>query len=243
MAASVATNRDEVLVLDPAHASKREFKQRLRSTRGSNKLDLVASLPPGGNRRIIAVMSSPGLRANVPYTYQEYQYLPNDGRRYEIVEGELYVTPAPSPMHQTVSRRLQFALMKQLEEPGIAFIFNAPFDVILAETSVVEPDLAIIRQGRRGSLSKRGFEGAPDVVVEILSPSTRGNDVFLKKAAYARLGVAEYWIVDPELGRIEVFRLKEGGYDQGLLFDRSATLSSPSFPEIVVPLAPLFAPL
>jgi len=200
-------------------------------------------LLPGANRRIIAVMSSPGLRANVPYTYQEYQYLPNDGRRYEIVEGELYVTPAPSPMHQTVSRRLQFVLMKQLEEPGIAFIFNAPFDVILAETSVVEPDLAIIRQGRRGSLSKRGFEGAPDVVVEILSPTTRGNDVFLKKTAYARLGVAEYWIVDPDLGRIEVFRLKEGGYDQGLLFDRSATLSSPSFPEIVVPLAPLFAPL
>jgi len=102
--------------------------------------------------------------------------------------------------------------------------------VILAETSVVEPDLAIIRQGRRGSLSKRGFEGAPDVVVEILSPTTRGNDVFLKKAAYARLGVAEYWIVDPDLGRIEVFRLKEGGYDQGLLFDRSATLSRPRFP-------------
>jgi Uma2 family endonuclease len=108
---------------------------------------------------------------------------------------------------------------------------------------VVEPDLVIIRQGRRGSFSKRGFEGAPDVAVEILSHGTRGNDVFLKKAAYARLGVAEYWIVDPDLGRIEVFRLKEGGYDQGLLFDRSATLSSPSFPEIAVPLAPLFAPL
>ena len=188
-------------------------------------------------------MSSPGLRANVPYTYQEFQYLPNDGRRYEIIEGELYVTPAPSTMHQTVSRRLQFALMTQLEEPGVAFIFDAPFDVILSETSVVEPDLVIIRQSRRGSFSQRGFEGPPDVVVEILSPATRGNDVFLKKAAYARLGVAEYWIVDPDLARIEVFRLKEAGYDQGLLFDRSATLSSPSFPQIAVPLEPLFAPL
>jgi Uma2 family endonuclease len=201
------------------------------------------ALLPDANRRILQVMSSPGLRANVPYTYQEFQYLPNDGRRYEIIEGELYVTPAPSTMHQTVSRRLQFALMKQLEEPGVAFIFNAPFDVILSETSVVEPDLLIIRQSRRGSFSKRGFEGPPDVVVEILSPATRGNDVFLKKAAYARLGVAEYWIVDPDLARIEVFRLKEAGYDQGLLFDRSATLSSPSFPQIAVPLEPLFAPL
>jgi len=79
--------------------------------------------------------------------------------------------------------------------------------------------------------------------VEILSPTTRGNDVFLKKAAYARLGVPEYWIVDPDLGRVEVFRLKEGGYDQGALFDRSATLGSPSFPEIAIPLAPVFAPL
>jgi len=109
--------------------------------------------------------------------------------------------------------------MKHSKSRASPSYFDAPFDVILAETSVVEPDLAIIRQGRRGSLSKRGFEGAPDVVVEILSPTTRGNDVFLKKAAYARLGVAEYWIVDPDLGRIEVFRLKEGGYDQGLLFD------------------------
>jgi Uma2 family endonuclease len=188
-------------------------------------------------------MSRPGVRANVPYTYAEYCYLPNDGRRYEIVEGELYVTPSPSSMHQTVSRRLQFALMSQLEVPGIAMIFNAPFDVILAETSVVQPDLAIIRSGRRHNISQRGLEGPPEVAVEILSASTRGNDVFLKKAAYARAGIPEYWIVDPELGRVEVFCLKEAGYDQGVLFDRAATLTSPSFPEVAIPLAPVFAPV
>ena len=188
-------------------------------------------------------MPNPGVRANVPYTYQEYCYLPNDGRRYEIIEGDLCVTPAPSSMHQTVSRRLQYALMTQLEMPGIAYIFDAPFDIILAETSVVEPDLAIIRKSRRDSISKRGFEGSPDVVVEILSPSTRGNDVFLKKAAYARLGIQEYWIVDPDLGHIEVFRLKENGYDPGVLFDRAATLTSPSFPEVGILLVPIFEPL
>jgi Uma2 family endonuclease len=188
-------------------------------------------------------MPSPGVRANVPYTYQEYCYLPNDGRRCEIVEGELYVTPTPSSMHQTVSRRLQFALMSQLDVPGIAMVFNAPFDVILAETSAVQPDLAIIRKSRRDSISKRGFEGSPDVVVEILSPSTRGNDIFLKKAAYARLGIQEYWIVDPDLGHVEVFRLKENGYDPGVLFDRAATLTSPSFPEVAIPLVPIFEPL
>ena len=188
-------------------------------------------------------MPNPGVRANVPYTYQEYCYLPNDGRRYEIIEGELYVTPSPSSMHQTVSRRLQYALMTQLELPGIAYIFDAPFDIILAETSVVEPDLVIIRKSRRDSISKRGFEGPPDVAVEILSSSTRGNDIFLKKAAYARAGISEYWIVDPDLGHVEVFRLKESGYDQGVLFDRSATLTSPSFPEVAIPLVPIFEPL
>ena len=188
-------------------------------------------------------MPNPGVRANVPYTYQEYCYLPNDGRRYEIIEGELYVTPSPSSMHQTVSRRLQFALMSQLELPGIAYVFDAPYDIILAETTVVEPDLAIIRKTRRSSISKRGFEGPPDVAVEILSSSTRGNDVVLKKAAYARAGIQEYWIVDPDLGHVEVFRLKETGYDQGVLFDRSATLTSPAFPEVTIPLVPIFEPL
>jgi len=108
---------------------------------------------------------------------------------------------------------------------------------------VVQPDLAIIRKSRRDSISKRGFEGPPDVAVEILSTSTRGNDIFLKKAAYARLGIQEYWIVDPDLCRVEVFRLKEGGYDQGVLFDRSATLTTPSFPEVAILLTPIFEPI
>jgi Uma2 family endonuclease len=188
-------------------------------------------------------MPNPGVRANVPYTYREYCYLPNDGRRYEIIDGDLFATPAPSTMHQTVSRRLLYALMSQLELPGIAYIFDAPYDVILAETTVVEPDLAIIRKSRRSSISERGFEGPPDVVVEILSSSTRGNDVVLKKAAYARAGIQEYWIVDPDLDHVEVFRLKETSYDQGVLFDRSATLTSPSFPEVSIPLVPIFEPI
>lgn len=188
-------------------------------------------------------MPNPGVRANVPYTYEEYCYLPNDGRRYEIIEGDLYVTPAPSSIHQTVSRRLQFALMSQLEVKGLALIFDAPYDVIIANTTVVQPDLVIIRNSRRSSISQRGLEGIPDVAVEILSPSTRGNDAILKKAAYARAGIPEYWMVDCDLGQVEVFRLKEAGYDPGVLFDRSATLTSPAFPEVAIPLLPVFEPL
>jgi Uma2 family endonuclease len=181
----------------------------------------------------------------VQLTYREYAYLPDDGRRYELMDGELYMTPAPTPHHQTVSRRLQYALMAALEEPGIAFVFNAPIDVILGDTNVVQPDLAIVRSSRRELITDRGIEGAPDVVVEILSPGTSGRDRHLKTGIYARHGVPEYWIVDPDHGWIDVHALEGEGGGYGLVkrFDRADTLRSALFPEIAVPMAPLFRPL
>ena len=108
-------------------------------------------------------------------------------------------------------------------------IFSSSVARILAETSIVEPDLAIIRQNRRESFSKRGFEGAPDVVVEILSPITRGNDVFLKKAAYARLGVPEYWIVDPGSKTVYLYQLTGAGK-----FEEKAILEEKGIAECLV---------
>jgi len=185
-------------------------------------------------------MSGVPIHANVPYTYEAYCYLPADGKRYEIIDGELYVSPAPSPFHQTVSRRLQQALMRQLEDTGIALIFNAPIDVIIGETTVVQPDLAVLRCTRKELITNRGIEGPPDLVVEILSPSNKGNDLFLKRSAYAHHGFGEYWIVDPDLGAINVLRLTPSGYELFARFDRAGTVSSPSFAEISVPLAPVF---
>lgn len=187
-------------------------------------------------------MALPGGSVRLAYTYRDYCYLPDDGRRYEIVDGELYVNPAPAPFHQTVSRRLQYALMRQLEEPGLAWVFNAPIDVILDETTVVQPDLAVVRLSRKDLVTSRAIEGPPDVVIEILSPSTRGNDTFLKKTSYAKYGVAEYWIVDPEHGFVEVFGLGEGGYTLRARFDRAATLISEVLAEVAIPLAPVFKP-
>jgi len=126
------------------------------------------------------------------FTYREYALLPDDGRRHELIEGDFYVTPAPATMHQTVSRRLSHALMFQLEDTGLALVFNAPCDVILDENTVAQPDLAIVRMTRRELVSKRGIEGPPNVVVEILSPSPKGQDELLKKAVYARFNVPEY---------------------------------------------------
>ncbi len=134
----------------------------------------------------------------VPLTYREYCFFPDDGQRHEIVEGEHYVTPVPTTTHQRVSGNLFVALHSQLRERGIAEVFSAPTDVILSDTTVVQPDLVVVRMSRSGAISERGIEGPPDLVIEILSPNTSGRDEFLKKAAYAKAGVPEYWLVDPD---------------------------------------------
>lgn len=178
-------------------------------------------------------------RPDLALTYREYAELPNDGRRYELVEGDLLVNPAPTTIHQRVSRRLQQILMQQLEEPGIAEVFNAPTDVILSDTNVVQPDLAIVRSARK-AISERGIEGPPDVIVEILSPSNSGHDELFKKLLYAKMGVPEYWVVDPVHGLVTAYHLDGGRYGTAARFDRSSTLVSLEFPEVSVPLARVF---
>lgn len=186
---------------------------------------------------------APHKPVRVPYTYEHYRLLPDDGRRYEVIGGDLFVSPSPTSMHQTVSRRLQYRLMTSLEETGRALVFNAPTDLILAETTIVVPDLMIVRTERKHIVTKRGVEGAPDLVVEILSPNNRANDVVLKRMTYARAGIAEYWLVDPDTGYVEVLRLGEADYELAMRYDRGSTLESPAFPEVAIDLVPVFAPL
>jgi Uma2 family endonuclease len=175
-------------------------------------------------------------REEILFTYREYALLPDDGRRHELIEGDFYASPAPSSLHQAVSARLQHRLMTQLEDTGIAAVFNAPWDVILSDTTVVQPDLALVRASRKHLISARGMEGPPDVLVEILSPSSREQDELLKKAVYARFHVPEYWLIDPDLGFVSVFRSDGGAYRLQVRIDRAATLTSLEFPEISVPL-------
>jgi len=188
-------------------------------------------------------MSTYPKRVHVPMTYREFCEVPEDGKRHELIEGEHIVTPAPNPWHQTVSRRLQFTLMQQLELPGIAYVFNAPVDVILSDEDVFEPDLVVFRTSSRRMITKRGIEGRPDLVVEIFSPSTKSQDRYLKGTAYAHWKIPEYWLVDPDHGWVEVYRLEGNRYHLGERYDRVSTLASPEFPEIAVPLAPVFEPL
>lgn len=180
-------------------------------------------------------------RKPVPFTYDDYRLLPEDGKRYELIEGEFFVSPSPIPLHQTVLRRLKFALMEQLEHRGHAVIFNAPMDVILDPTNVVQPDLIILSSGRRYMITERAIEGTPDVLVEILSPTSLDRDTYIKRKLYERFRVGEYWVVDPDHGFVTVWRLVDDGYGRRAHYDRTGTLTCPDFPSLSIPLVPIFA--
>jgi Uma2 family endonuclease len=178
--------------------------------------------------------------AKVTWTYHDLELMPNDRHRYEVVEGDLIVTPAPTTTHQKVSKRIQFELMVQIERAGAGFVYDAPVDVIFSETSTVEPDLLVVRAGRKNIISERGIEGAPDLIVEILSPSTARNDRELKRKLYADRGVREYWIVDPAARSIEVLALSGASYESAAVYGPGATVTSSVF-ALSVEIDPIFA--
>jgi Uma2 family endonuclease len=148
----------------------------------------------------------------IKLTYDEYVELPNDGQRYEVLDGELAVTPAPTTTHQVVSRNLEFMLHAHALKTGAGAVYDAPIDVLLAPTTIVQPDLVFVTPGRQGIVTERAVEGAPDLLVEILSPSTTRQDRVTKAALYARFGVRFYWIVDPAARTLEEYALALDSY-------------------------------
>ena len=143
-------------------------------------------------------------------TWRDVQQMPDDGNRYEAIEGDLYMTPAPTTRHQRVSKRLQYALDRILERPGLGEVFVAPYGVEFPATGEgVQPDIVFVARERYEMITEAGIVGAPDLVVEILSPSTAGRDRTIKLRLYERHGVREYWIVDPDEAAIDVWRFGE----------------------------------
>ncbi len=156
-------------------------------------------------------MNAPRTRSG-KLTYKEYRHAPSDGYRHEVIDGEVYMNPAPSPRHQTVSRRLQFQLYGQIELKGLGLVFDAPIDVELARHDIVQPDIVVLIGPNEKLVTATRIRGVPDLVVEILSPSNRDYDVDLKKKMYQRVRVPEYWVVDPEACRVTQFVLRRGKY-------------------------------
>lgn len=175
----------------------------------------------------------------IRFTYQDYLQLPED-RRYEIVDGDLYMVPAPVPYHQQVSRNLEYALHRYVSEHNLGEVLDAPCDLLLSETDVVQPDIFFIAKGRLAIIKETNIQGAPDLVIEILSPATERRDRGIKQKLYARVGVIEYWIVDPAAKTIEVFSLKSGGYERVGRYQLHEALHSPLFPDLSIPLSQVF---
>jgi Uma2 family endonuclease len=160
------------------------------------------------------------------WTYADYAALPDDGNRYEIIAGVLYTTPAPGAGHQSVSARLVTFLVTHVEFAGLGRVFAAPVDVELAPDTVVQPDIVVILSANLDRITPSRIIGAPDLVVEILSPGTAGYDRREKQDAYARAGVGEYWIVDPGAQTVELLTLNKGGYRSHGVFRGQARLPS-----------------
>ena len=135
------------------------------------------------------------------------------------------MSPAPSTKHQTVSRHLQFQLYAQIEITKRGKVFNAPTDVELTPNDIVQPDLVVVLKDRTRMITPTKINGVPDLVVEILSPSTAATDTTLKKQLYERTGVAEYWIADPDNQRLECYRIIDGVYRLEPQTDPVTTLS------------------
>ena len=146
------------------------------------------------------------------WTYTDYLYL-DDEQRYEIIEGELIVTPAPSFRHQRIVTRLIQLLSNYILEKGIGEVVVAPVDVVLCEDMVVQPDIIFISNKNKENIRESGVFGAPDLVVEIISPSSLYKDIQVKKRVYEKFGIREYWIVFPDEKTVEIFSLKQGRYE------------------------------
>jgi Uma2 family endonuclease len=148
-----------------------------------------------------------------PLTIESLWEFPEDGVRREVITGELIVTASPTPLHQRVSMRLSRLLSAFVDETGLGEIYAAPIDVRLSPNDIVVPDLLFVPAERRGISDGKFIDGAPSMVVEILSPSTQSRDQIRKRALYARSGVSEYWIVDPERESIVMLKLVDGQYE------------------------------
>jgi len=144
-------------------------------------------------------------------TIKDYMELP-EGTPYQLVEGELIMSPAPSFEHQRVSGRLFRKLQTSIEDLGLGIVVYAPIDVYLDEENAYQPDIVVVLKDSKARVEERGIFGAPDVVVEILSPSTAYYDLTEKKDVYERVGVKEYWIVDPKRKTFEIYSNSEEGF-------------------------------
>jgi len=183
--------------------------------------------------------ASPGVKL----TYDDFVQFPDDGQRHELIDGEHYVTPSPNTKHQRISINLTVLIGSWLERNPIGQLFHAPFDVVFSNFDVVEPDLLYLSNARAiDVLTPLHVRGVPELVIEIGSPGTRNRDETVKRRLYERVGVSEYWVVDPEIDTVRVYRLESEGFARVVELSAEAddVIATPLLPSLEVPLSRVF---
>ena len=180
--------------------------------------------------------------AALRFTYEDYALLPED-RRYEVVDGELVVTPAPTPFHQIVLLRLMKLLDAFVESHRAGTVLLAPCDVVLSRYDVLQPDILFVSSERRPIIGEKYVGPAPDLVVEVLSPSTADRDRTAKAKRYATFGVREMWLVDPDARTIEVLVNEGDGFRREALHGEADLVRSVVLSGLEFPVSPVFRPI
>ena len=175
------------------------------------------------------------------WTYKDYAALPNDGNRYEVLHGVLYMAPSPDRWHQKASGAIFYHLYVAVQLAGLGEVYSGPFDVMLSPENTVQPDILVVLNEHLDRITKAGLVGAPDLAVEIASPSTARIDLSEKFYAYAAAGTSEYWIVNPGSCTIEVFVLRNGRYKSSGIYYGSAELPSRIVPNLRVRVEQFFS--
>ncbi|MFC5404610.1 Uma2 family endonuclease [Cohnella soli] len=174
-----------------------------------------------------------------PMTYDAYAQMPDDGNRYEIFDGVLELMSGPSIPHQVINTKLLLLITQSCDSDYIVLV--APLDVILSQTNVLQPDLIMVHRNRMDIITKRGIEGPPDLIVEVLSPSSHKRDKVRKMQIYARHDVPEYWVIDPAARTLEQYALADGRYTLGNVFEDDERIDSDKLPCVSFVINELFA--
>ncbi|MCU0493768.1 MAG: Uma2 family endonuclease [Chloroflexaceae bacterium] len=178
------------------------------------------------------------------WNYERWEReLPDDGNRYEIIDGVLYMTTAPSFFHQWISNRLYRFVAIPLEDQGLAYGVTAPIGLIMPGCDPVQPDFVLVSKANAGIIADRRIRGVPDLIAEVLSPNNPELDTATKRQVYARAGVPEYWVVRPATRDVLVYRTPDstqGDYTSEQVIRPDATLTALHFP-VSVAIANLFA--
>lgn len=178
----------------------------------------------------------------IKYTVEDYlNVAESETERYELLEGELVMVPAPNWFHQSIAAALFEQLNQFVKERELGVVRFAPLDVEFSPHDVAQPDLIFLSRHKLDLVQEGRVRGAPDLVVEIFSPSTRQRDRTTKRTLYARHGVGEYWLVDPDAETVEVLSLGDEGFTRTRLYERADTLRSPLFSELEIPLDAVFS--